>query len=58
MWSAPQLPSPAFTAYAAALSVPLWLVVLFANNLMLVVIVNIVLYGLALMWVGPATLGW
>jgi MFS family permease len=45
----------AFTACAAALSVPLWLVVLFANNLTIVVIVNIVLYGLALMWVGPAT---
>jgi MFS family permease len=45
----------AFTALAAAISVPLWLAVLFANNLTLVVIVNIVLYGLALMWVGPAT---
>src|SRR5258707_15830839 len=44
-----------FTAYAAALSVPLWLVVLFAGSLTVVVIVNIVLYGLALMWVGPAT---
>src|SRR5216684_6070457 len=45
----------AFTAYAAALSVPLWIVVLFASSLTFVVIVNIVLYGLALMWVGPAT---
>jgi len=45
----------AFTASAAALSVPLWLVVLFVNNLTVVVIVNVVLYGLALMWVGPAT---
>ena len=45
----------AFTALAAAISVPLWLGVLFLNNLTLVVIVNVVLYGLALMWVGPAT---
>ena len=45
----------AFTAYAAALSVPLWIIVLFASSLTFVVTVNIVLYGLALMWVGPAT---
>jgi MFS family permease len=45
----------AFTAWAAALSIPLWIAVLFANNLTVIVIVNIVLYGLALMWVGPAT---
>jgi len=45
----------AFTALAAAISVPLWLAVLFANNLTLVVIVNVFLYALALMWVGPAT---
>ena len=45
----------AFTAFAAALSIPLWIALLFANNLTAIVIVNIVLYGLALMWVGPAT---
>ena len=45
----------AFTAWAAAASIPLWLIVLFANNLMLIVIVNAVLYGLAILWVGPAT---
>jgi MFS family permease len=45
----------AFTALAAAISVPLWLAVLFLNNLTAVVIFNVVLYGLALMWVGPAT---
>jgi len=45
----------AFTALAAAISVPLWLAVLFANNLTLVVIMNVFLYALALMWVGPAT---
>lgn len=45
----------AFTAFAAALSIPLWIAVLFGGNLTLIVIANIVLYGLALMWVGPAT---
>jgi MFS family permease len=45
----------AFTATAALASIPLWLVLLFANNIALLVVVNIVLYALALMWVGPAT---
>jgi MFS family permease len=45
----------AFTAFAAALSIPLWIGLLFANNLTLIVIINVILYGLALMWVGPAT---
>jgi MFS family permease len=45
----------AFTAFAAAISIPLWIALLFLNNLTAIVIVNIVLYGLALMWVGPAT---
>jgi MFS family permease len=45
----------AFTAAAAALSVPLWLGVLFIDDLTLLVTVNVVLYALALMWVGPAT---
>jgi MFS family permease len=45
----------AFTATAALVSVPLWFLLLFVNNIVLLVIVNIVLYALALMWVGPAT---
>lgn len=45
----------AFTAYAALASIPLWLALLFTNNIALLVAVNIVLYALALMWVGPAT---
>jgi MFS family permease len=45
----------AFTAYAALASIPLWLGLLFTNNIALLVAVNIVLYALALMWVGPAT---
>jgi MFS family permease len=44
-----------FTAVAAAISVPLWVGLLFIHNLALLVTVNVILYGLALMWVGPAT---
>ncbi len=45
----------AFTASAALASIPLWLVLLFTNNISLLIGVNIVIYALALMWVGPAT---
>jgi MFS family permease len=45
----------AFTAIAALLSIPLWIGLLFTNALVPLVIVNVVLYALALMWVGPAT---
>ena len=45
----------AFTSAAAAASIPLWLGVLYLDNLALVVACNVVLYGLVLMWVGPAT---
>lgn len=45
----------AFTSSIAIASVPLWLVLLFTNNIPLLVAVNIVLYALAIMWVGPAT---
>jgi MFS family permease len=45
----------AFTAWAALVSIPLWLALLFLNNIVLLRIVNVVLYGLAVMWVGPAT---
>jgi len=45
----------AFSACAAVASIPLWLGMLFSNNLAFLLIINIVLYGLAIMWVGPAT---
>jgi MFS family permease len=45
----------AFTAIAALISVPLWVALLFIDNLWYVVAVNVVLFGLAIMWVGPAT---
>ncbi|HEX2061536.1 MAG TPA: MFS transporter, partial [Thermoanaerobaculia bacterium] len=45
----------AFTALAALASVPLWLALLYVNNIPLLIAVNVVLYALAIMWVGPAT---
>lgn len=44
-----------FTAVAALASVPLWIALLFVENLTTVFAVNVVLYGLAILWVGPAT---
>ncbi|MDQ3282730.1 MAG: MFS transporter [Acidobacteriota bacterium] len=44
-----------FTGMAAVASVPLWIALLFANNLAVLLTVNIVLYALAILWVGPAT---
>jgi len=45
----------AFTASAAIASVPLWIALLYTNNIALLIAVNVVLYGLAIMWIGPAT---
>ena len=45
----------AFTACAALASIPLWLGLLYSDNLGVLLVVNIVLFGLALMWVAPAT---
>ena len=44
----------AFTAAAAMVSIPLWLALLRSDNLSLLLAINVVLYGLALMWVAPA----
>ncbi|MBV9960193.1 MAG: MFS transporter [Acidobacteria bacterium] len=43
-----------FGAGAALISVPLWLVLLFSNSLILLLVVSFILLGLALMWLGPA----
>ena len=43
-----------FTASAAALSVPLWIALLFTNDLRALLAINIVLYAAAILWVGPA----
>ncbi len=45
----------AFMAWAAFLSVPLWLGLLFSDHLGALLAVSIFLYGLALIWVAPAT---
>jgi MFS family permease len=45
----------AFTSIVAIVSVPLWIALLFTNNIPVLIAVNIVLYALAIMWVGPAT---
>ncbi len=45
----------AFTAAAAILSVPLWVALLFTSNVAALIAVNVVLYALAILWVGPAT---
>jgi MFS family permease len=43
-----------FSACAALVSVPLWLMLLFSDNLALLAVVNFVLLGIVLMWVAPA----
>ncbi len=43
-----------FSAGLAIASVPLWLALLFNNNLTVLLLLNSVLFGLALMWLGPA----
>jgi MFS family permease len=45
----------AFTSVTALASVPLWLAMLFTSNLTVLLVVNILLYALAILWVGPAT---
>jgi MFS family permease len=45
----------AFSAKAALVSIPLWLGLLFSNQLVVLVILNVFLFGLALMWLAPAS---
>ena len=45
----------AFTATAALVSVPLWVALLRTTNVPALIAVNVVLYALAILWVGPAT---
>ena len=45
----------AFSAAAAIATVPLWIGLLFVNNIPLLIALNVLLYGLSIMWVGPAT---
>ncbi|HEY0547805.1 MAG TPA: MFS transporter [Pyrinomonadaceae bacterium] len=43
-----------FGACAALISAPLWLALIFSNNLVVLLVVTFMLLGLALMWLGPA----
>ena len=45
----------AFTAWAALASVPLWIALLFVHQMAALIAVNVVVYALAILWVGPAT---
>lgn len=45
----------AFISMVALASVPLWMALLFVSDLSIVVPVNIALYALSILWVGPAT---
>ncbi|HEX3127934.1 MAG TPA: MFS transporter [Thermoanaerobaculia bacterium] len=45
----------AFTAGAALVSIPLWLGLLFVDNVAALISLNVVLFGLALMWLAPAS---
>lgn len=45
----------AFTAAAAFLSAPLWLALLTVREVVPLIIVNVMLYALSILWVGPAT---
>jgi MFS family permease len=45
----------AFTAVTSLICVPLWIALLFTHSLAVLVTVNILLYALAILWVGPAT---
>jgi MFS family permease len=44
----------AFSACAALASIPLWLGLLYSQQIGVLIFLNVLLYGLALMWVAPA----
>lgn len=43
-----------FTACGALAAIPLWLILLFSNTPALLIIAAFIMYGVALMWLGPA----
>lgn len=43
-----------FCAVGALLCIPLWLALLFSTNVVALLLVNVVLLGMALLWLGPA----
>ena len=43
-----------FSSLAAMIAIPFWLLLIFSNNIPLLLLANFVLLGLSLMWLGPA----
>jgi MFS family permease len=43
-----------FSAIAAMIAIPFWLLLIFSNNIPMLLLANFVLLGLSLMWLGPA----
>src|SRR5437763_851757 len=43
-----------FSSVAALIAVPFWVMLIFSNNIGLLLLANFVLLGLSLMWLGPA----
>lgn len=43
-----------FTACGAFAAIPLWFILLFSNNPALLIVTVLLMYGVALMWLGPA----
>lgn len=43
-----------FTAYGAICCIPLWLLLLYSNNIVLLIGANLFLLGAGLIWLGPA----
>ncbi len=43
-----------FSSAAAMIAIPFWLLLIFSNNIPMLLLANFVLLGLSLMWLGPA----
>jgi len=43
-----------FSSIAAMIAIPFWLLLIFSNNIPMLLLANFVLLGLSLMWLGPA----
>ena len=43
-----------FSSVAAAVAIPFWLLLIFSDNIPMLLLANFVLLGLSLMWLGPA----
>ena len=43
-----------FSSIAAMIAIPFWALLIFSNNIPMLLLANFVLLGLSLMWLGPA----